>query len=57
METELYNELETLFKKTDKIIEEYIGKRCPEFNFGCAQCKLNLIYEDFKIKLANELDG
>jgi len=57
MDSQTYEELEKMFKKVDKLIEDYIGSRCPDFNFNCGQCRLNLIYEDFKIKLARELEG
>jgi len=57
MDSEVHKDLEKVFKKTDEILEKYIGKRCPEFEIACPQCRLNLIYEEFKIKLANELDG
>ena len=57
MDSHIYEDLEKIFKKVDKILEKYIGGRCPEFNLACPQCRLNLIYEKFKIELANELEG
>ena len=57
MDSEVYEDLEKVFKTVDKILEGYIGKRCPEFDLACPQCRLNIIYDEFKIKLANELDS
>lgn len=57
MDSDIYEDLEKLFKKIDKILEKYIGKRCPDFNLACPQCRFNLIYEKFKVDLANELES
>jgi len=57
MDTKTFEDLEIVFNKTDKIIEEYIGKRCPEFEFSCVACKFNAIYEEFKIKMAEAVEN
>ncbi len=57
MDTDVYVDLTKLFKQIDKIMEGYIGKRCPTFGLACPQCRFNIIYEKFKIDLANEMEG
>ncbi len=45
---------EKLVEKLDKIFEKEFGKMCPDFNVNCAQCRANLIYNNFKKELHDE---
>jgi len=57
IQEDITKDLEKLFKKFDKDFYEYFGKMCPEFNVECIQCKLNLIYNNFKKELWEEFTG
>ena len=39
------------FNQMDKPFFKYFGEACPEFEPDCVQCKVNLLYRDFKLKL------
>lgn len=43
-----YEELEKVFEKVEKIFEKEYGKRCPEFEPLCVQCKFWQDFNTFK---------
>lgn len=55
IDEEIRENLEAFFKKTDKMIEADIGKMCHPFDPECAQCKLHLIYNKFKLDYYEEM--
>lgn len=50
-------EYKKLIKRLDKIFKREFGKMCPDFNADCVQCRLNLIYNNFKKELSDEFVG
>ena len=55
IDEEIRKDLKKIFKKFDNELEKYIGKMCPEFDPNCSQCRLNLIYNKFKIEFFDEM--
>ena len=51
IQEEIEKEYLDLTKKMDKLFEKPFGKMCPDFEPGCAQCRANLIYNNFKKEL------
>jgi hypothetical protein len=42
-----------LIKNIDKLFEKEFGKMCPDFDCECIQCRVHLIYNNFKKELWN----
>jgi len=57
IQEDIKTEYENLIKKLDKIFEKEFGKMCPDFDADCIQCRLNLIYNNFKKELSDEFVG
>lgn len=55
IQTDIEEDVEKVFKKMDITFSSYFGKMCPEFNLDCVQCRANLIYNNFKSRLWEEL--
>ncbi len=55
IQEEIEKDVEKIFKKMDKLMEDYYGKMCPEFEKDCCQCRANLIYNNFKSRMWEEL--
>jgi len=45
---------ENLIKKFDVLIKKEFGKMCSDFEPLCVQCRVHLIYNNFKNKLCKE---
>ena len=55
IQDEIEEGVEEVFKKTDIAFFNYFGKMCPTFEKDCVQCRANLIYNDFKSRIWEEL--
>lgn len=42
---------EEMFEKIDKIIEEYYGTQCSDYEPSCPLCKVWDHYNEFKMKI------
>ena len=51
IQEEIEEDTTKLFKKMDKLIMEYWGNMCPDFEPDCIQCKVHLSYNQFKNKI------
>lgn len=54
IQEEMEKDTNKMFNKMDKIFNEYFGKMCPDFNPDCIQCKMNLVYNNFKKQIWEE---
>ena len=54
IEVEMEEMLEEMFREMDESFRERFGCQCPEFHWGCTQCKVWDIFERFKKDLSME---
>ncbi len=54
IDDEIKERTNRMFQKIDKIIEKEWGKMCPDFELDCVQCRVHLIYNNFKDKIWQE---
>jgi hypothetical protein len=54
IQQEMEKDTEEIFNKMDEIFEEYFGKMCPDFDPNCIQCKVSLVYNNFKKQIWDE---
>jgi aspartate-semialdehyde dehydrogenase len=55
IQEEMEEGAEEVFKKMDIAFFKYYGKMCPQFEKDCVQCRANLIYNNFKSRIWEEL--
>lgn len=51
IQEEIEEDYQKLVEIMDKIFEKRFGKMCPDFESGCVQCSVHLVYNNFKKEL------